>query len=421
MQRSKSLKICGLILLVLLGMDAFSQHNTTSPFSRFGLGDIANSGKGRSVAMGGVGIALSSSSALNNLNPASYGALDSMSFVYELGVNAHFINMKSARAKSSSSDMNFDYFRMAFPVTKWWRMSMGVNPYSNVGFYMKMNKDVTSSVTNEFLYNQESIFEGKGGVNKAYFSQSFIPVKGLYLGLNFSYVFGQITRTNTIDFLDSNGLSLPSYRNSLQKEITTVKDITFDFGFQYKTRLNDDYAISVGGIFAPKKSFSTDLDRTIGGVRDTLTYNMDIPTKFGGGLGLYIKDNITIGFDYTNEQWSDVKSNEGEIFKNNETYALGFEIIPNRRSLKSYFGLVSYRFGVHYTDSYIKIGNESIKDYGVTFGFGFPLRRSSTYINLAFDLGRRGSVSNTLIEEDYAKLSLSFSMFSKWFYKQKYE
>lgn len=420
MQRSKTLKICGLILFVVLSMNSFAQHNTTSPFSRFGIGDVASLGKGRSAAMGGVGIAISTPYSLNSLNPAACGALDSMSFIFEAGINAHFSNFKNKSLEHNTRDMNFDYFSMAFPVTNWWRMSLGLNPYSNVGFNMKNTTPFNNDAGN-LEYNRQYVFEGSGGVNKAYISQSFIPVKNLFLGVNVSYMFGQITSSKTTSFTNESGFPVSGMLPTQQEREVTIKDMMFDFGAQYKLQLNEKYALSFGTIFAPGKTIDSDLKNTVGSLKDTTSVNVELPLKFGGGLGLYINDNITVGFDYTNEQWSKVNPLENASYKNNETYALGFEIIPNKRSMKSYLGLVSYRMGVHYTDSYIKIGGNSVKDYGVSFGFGFPLRRSSTYVNLAFDLGRRGSVDKTLIEENYAKISLSFSMFSKWFYKQKYE
>lgn len=417
------IKISGLVLLVFMGMSAFSQHNTTSPYSRFGIGDLVGAGKGRSVAMGGAGIALSTPYTLNNLNPASYGVLDSMSFIYEIGLNAHLTNYKTSSGKHNTKDINFDYFTVAFPVTNWWRVSTGITPYSNVGFLMEQNS-ASKDASGSFLFNQHTTFEGKGGVNKAYFSQSFVPFKNLYLGVNFSYVFGQITKTKKIDFLSDTGIRLPEYKSTNYEELLSVKNLMFDFGMQYKKKLNDKYSLSIGAIYAPEKTLSSDLEVTSSGGSSTKSVDFVIPTRFGGGLGLYINDNMTLGFDYVNEQWSKVTPYVGGIadaYKNNESYALGFEIIPNRRSLGSYFGVVSYRVGVHYTDSYVKIGNESVKDYGMSIGFGFPLRRSSTYINVAFDFGRRGDISKTFVQEDYAKVSVSFSMFSKWFYKRKYE
>jgi len=414
MQRTKSLKIYGLLMFVLLGMNAFSQHNTTSPYSRFGIGDIVSSGKGRSVGMGGVGLALNSPYMLNSLNPASYGRLDSMSFIFDIGIVGHSSNFKSGEIKSSAQDANFDYFAMAFPVTSWWKASLGLNPYSNVGYSMKSNHIKDGNI------DYVNTLKGKGGLNKAYISQSFIPVKNLYLGVNFSYVFGQIERTNMVEFAAANMIGVN------KKELLTIKDVMFDFGFQYKKPLNKNYTLSVGGIYAPKRNLSTEYDLTSGSRKENGDIDFNLPSKFGGGLGLHYKDKFIVGFDYVRENWSDVSVDdkakiflgEGE-FKNNETYALGFEYIPNKRSLRSYFDVVSYRLGVHYADSYLKIDGESVDDYGISLGLGFPLRRSTMYVNVALDLGRRGN--NTIVEEDYAKLSVSFSIFSKWFFKQKYE
>lgn len=401
MQINKSIRIVGLVVLVLLGFNAFSQHNTKSPYSRFGVGDIVTSGKGRSIGMGGAGIALNSPMMLNSLNPASYGRLDSMSFIFEVGVSLNAYNFKVGEIKHSEQDANFDYFAMAFPLNNWWKVSLGVNPYSNVGY---STKSVNSNYVN-LLY-------GTGGLNKAYLSQTFIPLKNLYLGVNASYMFGQIKRYSTVDFASANVL------NFKRREILSFRDLILDFGFQYSKSITDNYTLSIGGVYTPKRGSSFEYSLESGSVSEKRDIDFNYASRYGGGLGLMYKDKLTIGIDYLKENWSETKLFDEE-YKNSETYSLGVEFIPNKRSLRSYLSVVSYRFGVHYADSYIKIGNESIKDYGLSIGFGFPLRRSATNLNVSFDFGRRGE--NTILEENYAKLSLSFSLFSVWFYKQKYE
>jgi hypothetical protein len=59
-----------------------------------------------------------------------------------------------------------------------------------------------------------------------------------------------------------------------------------------------------------------------------------------------------------------------------------------------------------------------IKDFGISFGLGLPLKQLST-VNMGFEFGKRGTTDNNLIEEDYFKFRLSLSLSEKWFVKRR--
>ncbi|HNV52383.1 MAG TPA: hypothetical protein PKM28_05805, partial [Tenuifilaceae bacterium] len=60
--------------------------NTYSPYSRFGIGIMPNRGFTQNLGMGGVSQAIRNPYGINYLNPASYSAQDSMSFIFDFGV-----------------------------------------------------------------------------------------------------------------------------------------------------------------------------------------------------------------------------------------------------------------------------------------------------------------------------------------------
>jgi len=68
--------------LVLFPVMLFAQfnNNTTSPYSRFGLGDLQGYSFGRTAAMGGASLASRNNMQINTSNPASYTAVDSLAF-----------------------------------------------------------------------------------------------------------------------------------------------------------------------------------------------------------------------------------------------------------------------------------------------------------------------------------------------------
>jgi len=78
-------------VLVLLGLSGFSQNNnTTSPYSRYGLGDLHHYGYGRTAAMGGASIGSRHSVQINSANPASYNSNDSLSFIFDFGIDGKY-------------------------------------------------------------------------------------------------------------------------------------------------------------------------------------------------------------------------------------------------------------------------------------------------------------------------------------------
>jgi hypothetical protein len=81
---------------------------------------------------------------------------------------------------------------------------------------------------------------------------------------------------------------------------------------------------------------------------------------------------------------------------------------------------MDYRLGIKYDKTFVKIGNNDINQYALNFGFGFPLprNRSSFYkINLAAEIGQRGTEMNNLVRDRYVNIHLGFTLNDKWFQK----
>ncbi|HQO87226.1 MAG TPA: hypothetical protein PKX84_06200, partial [Bacteroidia bacterium] len=57
------------VLFLALGLTLHAQTGTETPYSRYGIGELLNSGFARQSAMGGLGAAFQSSSAVNFSNP----------------------------------------------------------------------------------------------------------------------------------------------------------------------------------------------------------------------------------------------------------------------------------------------------------------------------------------------------------------
>jgi hypothetical protein len=69
--------------LLFFTLNISAQMRNHLPYSVYGIGEINPKGLSRNLGMGRTGIANASEHYLNNLNPASYRNLDSISFFFD--------------------------------------------------------------------------------------------------------------------------------------------------------------------------------------------------------------------------------------------------------------------------------------------------------------------------------------------------
>ena len=210
------------IVLIFCGLSGIAQNNnTTSPFSRYGLGDLHQYGYGRTAAMGGASLGSRHSVQINSANPASYDANDSLSFIFDFGIDGTYSKYKSSTGKMNANDVNFRYFSLSWPVTKWLGAGMGIQPFSDMGYEVAFTEAVTG------VGNVYHSYSGDGTNSKAFFGASISPFKGLSVGANLNYIFGRITQNTGIGF-DSADLFYIS-----KVEGTRLRDFTLTYGLQY--------------------------------------------------------------------------------------------------------------------------------------------------------------------------------------------
>ena len=115
-------------------MAAFAQEN--SPYSRYGLGDLAPNHNIYSRAMGGLSAATGEYPNVNYINPASLGRMTTT--IFDMGLEADFRTLKSTNPvkKFTSANSIFSYLQLAFPLSTekmrrkniGWGMNFGLKP-----------------------------------------------------------------------------------------------------------------------------------------------------------------------------------------------------------------------------------------------------------------------------------------------------
>lgn len=427
----KVLNLC-VALLLLSNMFVSGQNNTSSPYSRYGIGDIANKQFGQNMAMGGASIGTRTPYHLNITNPASYSALDSLSFVFEFGVTNKMTRLQSGGLEYNGNNVNLSYLAIAFPVTRWMYGSAGLLPFSNVGYNIKSTYELPSSGT------VESYYVGSGGVNQFYFGTSLQPFKHMSIGVNASYLFGFLKQTNTALFPDDD-----KALNFQEENNTEIADFYLNYGFQYYNKLNEKYSYTIGLNFDNKSKIdasnsitkvlmsgtdkvSIDNNNRPGSFIDTLKYIVDeenfieLPQNIGFGVSLS-SDKIVWAADYSRQNWAETTFlGRSDSLKNSDRIAMGFEFTPGHKSFNKYWKRVRYRFGGHYSNTPLYINGEQLNEFGISFGVGLPIKKSKTTFNITFEFGQRGTTDKNLIKENYALINLNLSLHDNWFRKQKF-
>ncbi len=82
---------------------------------------------------------------------------------------------------------------------------------------------------------------------------------------------------------------------------------------------------------------------------------------------------------------------------------------------------MAIRTGFRYNSSLVNINGEDVDEMAISFGCSLPLRKSFSTLNFGIELGRRGSDSNGLSQEQFIGLLIGVTVNDKWFIKRKYD
>ncbi|WP_373169866.1 OmpP1/FadL family transporter [Bacteroides ovatus] len=418
--------LCALLLTMVTGM-AIAQNNTNSPYTRYGYGDLSDQSFGNSKAMGGIAFGLRDGAQINPLNPASYTAIDSLTFIFEGGVSLQNMNISGGGVKLNAKNSSFDYLAMQFRLHPKIAMSIGLLPFSNVGYSVSESNEATETSP----YSTKSL-TGEGGLHQLYVGAGVKVLKNLSVGVNASYFWGDITRSLTQ--LYPNNASAYSY---IRQNAVSVSDYKLDFGLQYTQEFNKKHSATIGAVYSPKHKLNNDYTVTTQAsstVSQDWDATLEVPNTFGVGFTYNYDKRLTVGLDYSLQQWSKTKfgvntSDDAvrEDFDETYTYcdrhkiSVGAEYIPNLIG-RSYLSHIKYRLGAYYTTPYYKIGGkDAAREYGVTAGFGLPVPRSRSILSISGQFVRVSGQESTFVNENIFRVSIGLTFNERWFFKRRVE
>ena len=409
-----------IIACLLLSLMSFAQEGTASPYSFYGIGDVRFKGTLENRSMAGIAIEQDSIH-MNLQNPASYASLKLTTFT--LGGTQATTQMKTDTESANARRTTLDYLAVGLPIGKF-GLGFGLIPYSSVGYKIESLAD-DASQTNER-------FNGTGGLNKAFLGVGYKVTPNLSLGADVNYNFGKI-ESNNLEFVT--GVPVGT------RELNTIdlSGVNFNLGMMYQAKIfkkisffsSVNYTLESTLVSKNNRNISTvvfnsNFDIVVVDALDDVKEEVDLkmPNKLALAAGFGQARKWLVGVGLTLQDASSLANNYNSMsnvtYEKYSKYSIGGYFIPEYNSFTSYAKRITYRGGLKFEKTGMVINSESIDDMGLTFGVGLPLTGSFSNVNIGFELGKKGTTASNLVQENYANVSVSFSLNDQWFVRRKF-
>lgn len=406
----KGLSIVFLFLVCCLCvLPIMAQNMTSSPYSRFGYGDLNENVPTAFRALGGVGIGMRYNRAICAAQPASYTACDSLTFMMDVAASVNWSRYQDATGMRNKANGNLEYVTIQVPLWKRYiALSVGLLPYSSVGYSIALSDSINSS------YHYTKTYEGTGNISEVYGGLSFNICNWFALGLNVYYMWGYLNHMRTLTFSES-GLT-----PTVQDEMLSVSNVRLRYGAQFFHSW-ENHSFAAGAIFESRMKLNSDLIIIESQSNDSIPIYRDgwqLPMVYGVGASYNWANRLTLAFDFERQCMASAMYNgqpgSESGFRDKDRYAFGVEYRHNANSRK-YAERMLWRAGISVQDEYLtSIGAKKIT---ASIGIGFPLYTIGTVINTTIEYSHRGT-PNTL-EDNSLRLTIGASIAENWFFKRK--
>lgn len=431
------------ICIAIISFNAFGQQGTASPYSFYGIGSLKFKGTVENRSMGGMGVYLDSIH-FNLRNPAAYVGKNVEGFPFDnesrpvkftvAGTSSN-TTLKSNNGEAETGNATFDYLALSVPVGKF-GFGFGLLPYTSVGYKLD-DIDGDGVIQNRF--------RGEGGVNRVFAGFGYQLTPKLGIGVDINYNFGNIQNA-AIEFAYNPEGELLQFQTR-EDNRSDLSGLNLNFGLSYKTMITEKLELSATATYAPESTLNSENERSFSaivintstnaeGVVNTFEEDLEaqglrnteltIPSRLSFGAGIGNPKSWFVGAEYTLQNTSSfsnpIFNNEISTFENASEIAIGGFYIPDYDAFSGYFKRVVYRAGVNFANTGLVVKNESIKEFGISFGLGLPIGNRSLFSNANFglEIGRRGTTNNNLVQENFVNFNFSLSLNSRWFRQRKY-
>ncbi|MCB4235061.1 hypothetical protein LDL59_08075 [Kaistella anthropi] len=267
---------------------------------------------------------------------------------------------------------------------------------------------------------------------QAAFSYQASPELGF--GFRTNFYFGNLYDINELTY--SNAELINGYETK-----NKIKTFNFTLGSAYQKKYGTDKKLTLGATytFGTTGKMETNYTNSTYYYTDGVTKNnvsiIDedfssdknlIPMEFslGAGYGRDTKWFIGTQFDFKKGETIQFL---GQPFANENSYriAAGGWFLPNYNNFRNYFSRVTYRYGAYYEKGNLAINGTNINQFALTGGVTLPFENRSASrmsgIDLGVEIGKRGTLDNNLIRQNFINLKVGINFADKWFVKRLYD
>ncbi len=328
---------------------------------------------------------------------------------------------------------NFDYSVAMFSVAPKMGVSIGLVPFSNVGYNFTTADRIGNSTTTSNMS-----YYGEGGFSQAFIGIGAQVLKGLSIGGNFSYAWGRFEKTLVISSNDS-------YVNTITKSYSTnISSYKIDLGAQYEKALGQKDVLTFGAAIGIGHNLGADANMAIvnkDGQTSVLTTKdttlvdaYSLPNTFRVGAVWVHNKSLTIGADYALEKWGSLEFPESNEYtdrfemsksalRDRHKVIVGVDWIPdpNPMARRSFFKRMHYKFGASYATPYYNIkGQDGPREYALTAGFSIPISNSwnnRSVLNISAQWVNTSA--RNFITENSFRINIGLTFNERWFAKWK--
>ncbi|PQA98024.1 hypothetical protein SAMN05421796_104253 [Chryseobacterium piscicola] len=410
-----------------------AQSLSNSPYATYGIGDVKFDNTIETSSMGGISTAYISdfTSNFNFGNPANNTNFELTSIKLEATNENNYFKTNYNNTKSTKHSTYLSNISLAFPLSPKMKMGLLYQPYSSKS-YDVLNSVETPAASGNFNANR---FTGKGTLNTAQAALSYNLGSGLSVGAKANFYFGNLYDIN--EFTVTNAELINGYETK-----NSIKNFNFTLGTSYqKLNTSTDKKLTLGATatFGNTSNMTTEYKNSTYyyGTGETKIGESIIEQKNANSKNL-MPLNASLGIGYgSNNEWFlsaqiDYKKGEtisyfGKNFDFQDTYKIsaGGWYLPNYNNFRSYFSRVVYRYGAFYERGGLKIANNSINKYGISAGVLLPFKTSNIQrmsgLEIGVEAGKRGTLNDNLINQNYVNLKVGFNFADKWFRKNLYD
>lgn len=405
-----------LIAYLLLCFSVFISAQSSSPYTRYGIGDLKYSFSPRLQGIGQLGVSLLDKSHVTTVNPAGWSVLNRTRIEFALGYNG--INISNGDNSFYTAETEVEGFTFGFPVSNDYGISVaaGLVPYSRISY-----KAVQNYTDSDTLISDYSIsYEGKGGLSRLFLGSSYRLPFELAIGATLDYYFGNLNYFSNISFTNQNNYTAEyqlSYRPTGFG--ATVGFITPNLNQFLKLDFLSDLRLGGSVNYISKLNTDTLLTTKSSLLVDTLaesTIRMEIPTRINFGFSFIVSGNYLFTIDYSTQNFKDFKLAEQNqpMLRNSVKFSTGFEFIPTQQLGMTFWERVYWRAGLSYEQTPYYFKGTGIDQIGFYGGLTIPLGLDNS-VDFAIQYAMRGTTENNLLKENLIKLNFGISFGELWF------